>query len=167
MAGNARCKPPLPPYHGDGRDNLSVPTIASRQRPECASPPTPFDLPPYHRSSITFSKSRNSLNRRPTSDWRYATEWDPSGDRYVSYVFSLTGKLIVFYPPVSPQSTQSSSSQDPWNPCETEKIFCYSNRRREDMADTIRAERGSTRGMERDRRHLVRIVAICFVLMYN
>jgi hypothetical protein len=29
------------------------------------------------------------------------------------------------------------------------------------MADTICAERGSTRGMERERQHLVRNVAIC------
>jgi hypothetical protein len=115
---------------------------------------------PYPR----FSKSRKDVNDRSTSDQRYAAEWESSGDWYVSYVFSLIIKLLIFCPPVSRQSAQPPSPQDPRNRCETQRIFCYSNRRREDVADTIRAERGSTRGMERDRRHLVRNVAICLFL---
>jgi hypothetical protein len=58
------------------------------------------------------------------------------------------------FPPASPRSVQSSSPQDP--PWERQAIFCHCDRRGENMANTICAERGPTRGMERERRWIVR-----------
>jgi hypothetical protein len=62
---------------------------------------------------------------------------------------------------VSPKSAQPSPSQDPtWK---KETILCYCEPRAENMADTSRAERGSTCGMERERRHFVSLVIFVFL----
>jgi hypothetical protein len=62
----------------------------------------------------------------------------------------------------SPESAQSSPSQDHlW---EEKEILRYIYRRGEDMADTICAERGPARRMERDRQHIVGNVVSSFLL---
>jgi hypothetical protein len=63
--------------------------------------------------------------------------------------------------PASPQSAQSSASQDP--PLEECKFLCHCDLRGDDEADTIRAEKGEYRRMERESRHLVRNSHILFL----
>jgi hypothetical protein len=74
-------------------------------------------------------------------------------DQYVSLSSTPTDTTFCF---VSPKSAQSSPSQDP--PWKKETILCYCKPWGEIVADTSCAERGSTCGMERERRRFVSVV---------
>ena len=63
----------------------------------------------------------------------------------------------------SRQSAQPSTSQDlPW---EEKKFLCHCGLRGDDEADTIYAEKGESRRMERESRRFVRICHILFLFM--
>jgi hypothetical protein len=76
-------------------------------------------------------------------------------------MFVIPLRLLLNFSLVSPKSAQPSPSQDP--PWKRDTILCYCEPRGENVADTSRAERGSTCRMERERRRFVSLVIFVFL----